>query len=104
MERYQLYCFGESGNAYKAALMLALSQCDWTPEFVDFFNGAAREPAFRAINPMGEVPVLRHGETILTQSGVIQDYIIEQTRKFAPKTHNDRREILRWVLWDHQKL
>jgi glutathione S-transferase len=56
-----LYCFGESGNAYKASLTLELSGTPWTPRFVDFFNGEARSPEFRAINPMGEVPVARRG-------------------------------------------
>ena len=32
----QLYCFGESGNAYKAALALELSGLDWEPVKVDF--------------------------------------------------------------------
>ena len=32
-----LYCFGESGNAYKAALTMALAGYDWTPVWVDFF-------------------------------------------------------------------
>ena len=53
-----LYCFGESGNAYKAALTLELAGVDWTENFVDFFKGEARSDAFKAINPMGEVPVL----------------------------------------------
>ena len=71
----KLYCFGESGNAYKAALPLALSGLDWEPVFVDFFNGEARSPEFRAINVMGEVPVLIDGDTTITQSGAIQMYI-----------------------------
>jgi glutathione S-transferase len=29
MAEYRLYCFGESGNCYKAALMLQLSRMDW---------------------------------------------------------------------------
>ena len=71
----KLYCFGESGNAYKAALALTLADFEWEPVFVDFFNGATRTAEFRAINEMGEVPVLVDGETTLTQSGVILDYI-----------------------------
>jgi hypothetical protein len=39
-----LYCFGESGNAYKAALTLELSGTPWSPRFVDFFKGEARSP------------------------------------------------------------
>ncbi|MEL6411965.1 MAG: glutathione S-transferase, partial [Pseudomonadota bacterium] len=44
----KLYCFGESGNSYKAALALELSGLDWEPVFVDFFNGAARTDDYRA--------------------------------------------------------
>ena len=35
----QLFCFGESGHSYKAALALELSGLDWQPVHVDFFNG-----------------------------------------------------------------
>jgi len=71
----KLYCFGESGNAYKAALTLQLSGLEWEPVFVDFFNGGTRTPEFRAINSMGEVPVMVDGDLTLSQSGAIQDYI-----------------------------
>ena len=105
MTEYTLHCFGESGNAYKAALMLELARCDWTPVWVDYFNGATRDPEFRAgTNEMGEVPILTHKGLKLTQSGVILDYLAEQTRKFGPKSDDERREILRWTLFDNHKL
>lgn len=50
MAEYRLYCFAQSGNAYKAALMLSLCGADWEPRFVDFFNGETRTPEYRAIN------------------------------------------------------
>ncbi len=57
MAEYQLYCFAQSGNAYRVALMLNLVGADWQPIFVDFFNGETRTPAYREkINEMGEVP------------------------------------------------
>lgn len=31
MPEYQLYCFAQSGNAYRAALMLNLIGADWQP-------------------------------------------------------------------------
>jgi glutathione S-transferase len=105
MAEYTLYCFGESGNAYKCALMLELSRLDWQPRFVDYFNGETRTAEYRArINEMGEVPVLEHGALRLTQSGVILDYLAEQSRKFGPKSDDERREILRWILFDNHKL
>ncbi len=105
MAEYTLHCFGESGNAYKAALMLELSRCDWAPIWVDYFNGETRKAEFRAgTNEMGEVPILTHKGLKLTQSGVILDYLAEQTRKFGPKSEDERREILRWTLFDNHKL
>jgi glutathione S-transferase len=39
MTEFTLDCFLESGNAYKAALMLELSGADWEPRRVAFFSG-----------------------------------------------------------------
>lgn len=99
----KLYCFGESGNAYKAALALELAGMDWEPVYVDFFNGETRTEAFRKISVQGEAPVLVDGDLTLSQSGVIQQYITDKTGKFggAPA---DKYEVLRWVLWDNHKL
>lgn len=100
----KLYCFGESGNAYKAALTLTLAGIDWEPVFVDFFNGATRTPEFRALNEMGEVPVLVDGDRVLTQSGVIQFDVVERSGKLGGTTPADRAEVLRWILWDNHKM
>jgi glutathione S-transferase len=100
-----LYCFGESGNAYKAALALELAGIEWTPRHVDFFRGEARAPEFRGLNPMGEVPVLDADGTILTQSGVIQDWVMDETGKLCGDGSKPvRREILRWTIFDNQKV
>jgi len=100
----KLHCFGESGNAYKVALSLELSGTGWEPVFVDFFNGETRQEAFRALNVMGEVPVLVDGETVLTQSGAIQIYLAEMTGEFGGQTPQEAREVLRWMFWDNHKL
>ena len=98
-----LYCFGESGNAYKAALPMELSGLDWRAVYVDFFNGETRTAEFRNLNPMGEVPVMVEDGLILSQSGAIQHHIVERTGRFGGRTDDERREILRWVLWDNHK-
>ena len=99
----KLYCFGESGNAYKVALALSLADMDWQPVFVDFFHGATRTPEFRALNEMGEVPVLVDGDVTLTQSGVILDYISSKSGKLGGRSAAERREVLRWLFWDNHK-
>ncbi len=101
----KLYCFGESGNAYKAALALELSGLDWEPVYVDFFNGETRGEAYRRdINEMGEAPVMIDGDLRLTQSGVIQQYVTDKTGKFGGRDTAERYEVLRWVFWDNHKM
>jgi glutathione S-transferase len=102
---YTLLCFGESGNAFKVAFMLQACELNWKPQWVDFFNGETRTDGFRqGFNEMGEVPVLIHGTRKFTQSGVILDYLAEVSRKYGPKSDDERREILRWMLFDNHKL
>lgn len=101
---YVLHCFAQSGNAYKAALMLELANADWSPRFVDYFNGETRTPEYRAINVMGEVPVLVHRGSSLSQSGAILDYLAGTLGRFGARDETQRREILRWLLFDNHKL
>jgi glutathione S-transferase len=101
---YTLYCFAQSGNAYKCALALHLAGADWAPRFVDYFGGGTRARAYRDINIMGEAPVLEHRGMRLSQSGAILDYLAESLGRFGAAEAVERREILRWLLWDNHKL
>jgi glutathione S-transferase len=101
---FKLWCFGESGNSYKAALMLNLCSLAWEPILVDFFNGETRGPDYRGgVNEMGEAPVLEHKGRKLTQSGVILDYLVSSSGKFGWTDDDERREVLRWILFDNHK-
>ncbi len=104
MTDFTLHCFAQSGNAYKPALMLNLCAAAWTPQFVDFFNGETRNAPFRILNPMGEVPVLEHQGRVLTQSGVILDYLALHFGQFGSSNEEERLDILRWLLFDNHKL
>ncbi|MDO9412369.1 MAG: glutathione S-transferase [Pseudolabrys sp.] len=105
MSDYQLYCFAQSGNAYRAALMLNLIGADWKPVWVDFFSaGVQRSAEYRGdVNEMGEVPVLVDGAKKITQSGVILTYLARKTGKFLPQGEDQELESLRWIIFDNQK-
>lgn len=101
---YQLHCFCQSGNAFKVALYLNCAGLKWEPIFVDFMNGATRDPAWRqSVNAMGEAPVLDHAGKRLTQSGVILTYLSEKTGHFAADGEDARLEALRWIMFDNHK-
>jgi glutathione S-transferase len=103
---FKLYCFAQSGNAYRAALMLNLIGADWEPIWVDFFvKREQRTPAYRKdVNEMGEAPVLVHGSRKLSQSGVILTYLAERSGKYQPAGEDERLEALRWIIFDNQKV
>jgi len=101
---YRLYCFAQSGNSYKAALALKLLGASWEARFVDFFNGETRTSAYReGVNAMGEAPVLEHAGKRMAQSGVILHYLAERFGRFGGRNDDERREVLRWILWDNHK-
>ena len=104
MADYQLRCFAQSGNSYKPALMLELCGASWEAVFVDYFQGETREADYRALNVMGEAPVLVHGDVTLSQSGVILDYLADTLGAFGGETPEEKREIWRWILFDNHKL
>ena len=103
-EKFKLYCFAQSGNAYKAALFLSLAELDWDPVFVDFFNGETRSEEFKKINVMGEVPILVDQDKNISQSGAILHYLSLKTELFTSNNSDLKLEINRWLLWDNYKL
>ncbi len=104
MQKYKLYCVGESGNCYKVALMLELCGLAWEPIFVDYFGGETRNSAWReGINEMGEVPMLDTGTEHLTQSGAILTWLARRTGRFGGRDEAQQIEVLRWILFDNHK-
>ena len=108
MSDYQLYCFAQSGNSYRAALMLNLIGANWQPVWIDFFKSMVqRTPDFRdEVNEMGEAPVLvdnKRGKT-LSQSGVMLTYLSDMSGQYQPNDEDERLEALRWIIFDNQKV
>ena len=101
MADFTLTCFGQSGNAYKAALALNLAGADWEPEFINFFEGEHRSPDFMAKNELARVPLLEHGGKAYSESGLILEVIARETGKLGGASQEEMDEIRRWILWDN---
>jgi glutathione S-transferase len=79
----KLYDYLDSGNGYKARLLLALLGRSYELVEVDILRGETRTPSFLAINPNGRIPVLelddgRH----LSESNAILYYLAQDTPYF----------------------
>jgi glutathione S-transferase len=76
----------------------------WSAVFVDFMNGVTRTDEWRRqFNEMGEVPLLEDGALRLTQSGMILTYLANKHGQFGGRDEGEKREILRWLLYDNHK-
>lgn len=71
----KLYTNFESGNSYKIRLFAALAGITLEEYEVDLPGDEHHGPAFLAINPRGEVPVLVDGERIFRDSAAILTWL-----------------------------
>jgi glutathione S-transferase len=77
----------ELGQPYKA-------------EIVEFAR--MRSPEYLAINPMGKVPALRHGETTITEAAAICAYLADvfpQADLAPPPGSRERGAYYRWMFF-----
>ena len=69
---------------------------------VSFKRGENARPEFLAVNPMGKVPVLKHGETIITEAAAICTYLADAypAARLAVPVGDPRRGIyLKWLFF-----
>ena len=95
--RYVLYGDPMSGNAYKTALMLALTKTPFEFREILLRNGDHLKPEFLKLNPLGKVPVLVHGDLVLRQSHDTLRYLSEQTGQLGPKDWTEEARIGDWI-------
>ncbi len=66
------------------------------------YGTSMKAPAYLAINPMGKVPALRHGETVITENAAICLHLADLAPEKAllPAVGSaERGECYRWVLF-----
>jgi len=71
----KLYRIALSGHAHRVELFLSLLGLPFELVDVDLAAGAHKQPAFLAMNPFGQVPVIQDGEVTLADSNAILVYL-----------------------------
>ena len=70
-------------------------------EIVDYAS-TMKSPAYLAINPMGKVPALRHGDVVVTETPAICAYLADafpQARLAPPSRDRLRGPYYRWMFF-----
>ena len=64
------------------------------------FEGSIKSPDYLAVNPMGKVPAIRHGKTVVTEAAAICAYLADAFPEagLAPPT-DQRGDYYRWLFF-----
>jgi glutathione S-transferase len=75
---------------------------DYTLHLLNQKAGQQRQPAYLAVNPMGKVPAILHGSTLVTEQAAVYMYLAELFPKagLAPQIGDTLRgAYLRWMVF-----
>jgi glutathione S-transferase len=71
-------------------------------QLLSLSKGEQRAPDYRAINPMGKVPALRHGDAVITETAAICAYLADafpQAKLAPPPGDRLRAPYYRWMFF-----
>lgn len=66
------------------------------------YNESMKDPDYLAINPMGKVPAIRHGDTVVTETAAICAYLADafpDAGLAPPAAHRQRGAYYRWLFF-----
>lgn len=65
------------------------------------YGTSMKAPEYLAINPMGKVPAIKHGDTVVTEAAAICAYLADAFPQahLAPATLKDRAAYYRWMFF-----
>jgi glutathione S-transferase len=81
--------------------MLEEIEKPYRTELLDY-DTTMKAPAYLSINPMGKVPAIRHGETVVTEAAAICAYLADafpQARLAPPPNDRLRGPYYRWLFF-----
>ena len=81
--------------------LLEAAGADFEPVMVKLHKGEQNEPAFRAVNPRGQVPVLVDGDQTITQILAIVTWLDAKfpAMEFLPREPAARVKVLETLAW-----
>lgn len=94
----RLHRFRLSGHSHRVQLFLSLLQLP--VEIVDLPPGGQKSPAFLALNPFGQVPVIEDDSIVLADSNAILVYLAirhDPLRQWYPADAKAAADVQRWL-------
>jgi glutathione S-transferase len=95
-----LYRNAISGHCHRVELLLSILGVAYEPVEVDLRAGAHKRPEFLALNPFGQIPVLRDGDVVLADSNAILVYLARRydtSGQWLPSDPVGAARVQRWL-------
>lgn len=97
-----MYLYGHpiSGHCHRVELLLSILGVAYEPVEVDLRAGAHKRPEFLAMNPFGQIPVLKDGELVLADSNAILVYLArryDKSGQWLPDDPVGAARVQRWL-------
>lgn len=88
------------GNTRDLRVLWALEEMGLPYEIIglDHPSKDLDSPAFRAVNPFGQIPAIDDDGVIVTESGAILLYLARKTGKLIPPDLAGEAQVLRWSI------
>jgi glutathione S-transferase len=89
---------GARGNTRDLRVLWALEEIGLPYEIIgmDHPNHDLDSPAFRALNPFGQIPVIDDDGVVVSESGAILLYLARKSGKLMPRELAGEAQVLRW--------
>jgi len=89
---------GARGNTRDLRVLWALEELGLPYDIVgiDHPNHDLDSPAYRALNPFGQIPVIDDGGVIVSESGAILLYLARKSGQLMPPDLAGEAQVLRW--------
>lgn len=95
-----LYRNAISGHCHRVELLLSILGVPYEPVEVDLRAGAQKRPEFLALNPFGQIPVLKDGDVVLADSNAILVYLARRydtSGQWLPTDPVGAARVQRWL-------
>ncbi|MEH6516361.1 MAG: glutathione S-transferase family protein [Halioglobus sp.] len=99
-EKLELFSFSPSPFCNRIEQLVKILGQPYTVTEIDINAGAHESPAFLAMNPQGDLPVLKHGDRTLYNSAVIAEYLVDtfaELQSWMPGDSQSRAELRMWL-------
>jgi glutathione S-transferase len=102
MNRHVTLFHAPNSRSAGARVLLEELGADFDLHVLNFKKNEQREPAYLAINPMGKVPAIRHGDALVTEQAAVYMYLADLYPEagLAPALDDPLRgPYLRWMVY-----